>query len=89
MVKRNSLVLSSAADDGEKLGETLVYLEWAIIGWLEGSSHCILTYKDVSTLGLVHADVGVALCMTLQMVVPNLLHDGAEVGYIGDTVLQS
>ena len=63
-------MLSSAADDGENLGETLVYLEWAIIGWLEGSSHCISTYKDLSTLGQVHADVGLALCMTLQMVVP-------------------
>ena len=44
----------------EKLGGTLVYLEWAIIGWLEGSSHCIPTYKDVGTLGQVHADVGLA-----------------------------
>ena len=44
----------------EKLRGTLVYLEWAIIGWLEGSSHCIPTYKDVGTLGQVHADVGLA-----------------------------
>ena len=61
-----------------------MYLEWAIIGWLEGSSHCISTYKDVGTLGQVHADVSLALGMALRMVVPNLLHDGAEEGYVGD-----
>ena len=85
-VKRNSLVLSRVANDGEKLGGTLVYLEWAIIGWLEGSSHCILTYKDVGALGQIHADVNLALGMALWRVVPNLLHDGAEAGYIGDRV---
>ena len=61
-----------------------MYIEWAIIGWLEGSLHCISTYKDVDTLGQVHADVSLALGMALRVVVPNLLHDGAEAGYVGD-----
>ena len=60
-----------------------MYIEWAIIGWLEGSSHCISTYKDVGTLGQVHADVSLALGMALRMVVPNLLH---EAGYVGDRI---
>ena len=77
-------MLSSAANNGEKLRGTLVYLEWAIIGWLEGSLHCISTYKDVGTLEQVHADVSLALGMALRMLVPNLLHDGAEAGYVGD-----
>ena len=85
-VKRNSLVFSRVANDGEKLGGTLVYLEWANIGWLEGTSHCVPTYKDVGTLGQIHADVNLALGMALWRVVPNLLHDGAEAGYIGDRV---
>ena len=67
-------------------GGTLVYLEWAIIGWLERSSHCISTYKDVGTLEQVHADVSHALGMALRVVIPNLLHDGAEEGYVGDRV---
>ena len=80
-------MLSRAADDdGEKLGGMLVYLEWAIIGWLEGSSHCISTYKDVSTLGQVPPDLGLALGMALRMVVRNLLHDGTEAGYVGARV---
>ena len=48
--------------------------------------HCISTYKDVGTLGLVHADVGLALGMALWRVVPNLLYDSAEAGYIRDRV---
>ena len=64
-------MLSGAADDSEILGGTLVYFEWAIIGRLEGSAHCILTYEDVSTLGQVHADMGLALGMALRMGVPD------------------
>ena len=67
-------MLSGAADEGEKLGGTpLVYFEWAIIGQLEGSLHCISTYKNVSTLGQVHADMGLVLGMALWMGVPDLL----------------
>ena len=63
-----------------------MYFEWAIIGRLEGSSHCISTYEDVSTLGQVHADMGLALGMGLWVGVPDLLHDGAEAGYIGERI---
>lgn len=79
-------MLSGVADDGEKLGRTLVDFEWAIIWWLKGSSHCISTYKDIGTFGQVHADVGLALGMALRMGVPDLLHDGAEAGYVGERI---
>ena len=39
-----------------------------------------------STLGQVHADMGLALGMALRMGVPDLLHDGAEAGYIGERI---
>ena len=60
-VEGNSLVLSCAANDDEKLGGILVYLESTIIRWLKGSSHCISTYKEVSILGQVHANVGLGV----------------------------
>ena len=79
-------MLSGAADDGKKLGGTLVYFEWTIIRRFERSSYCISTYNDVSTFGQVHADMGLALDMVLRMGIPDLLHDGAEAGYVGERI---
>lgn len=41
----------------------------------------------MSTLGQIHADVGLALGMVLWVGVPDLLHDGVEVGDTKERIL--
>ena len=67
------MLFAIGSDDGVKLGVLALNLKGTIIRGLKGMADYVSSYKNISALGQVGADVGLALGVALGLLGLNLL----------------